>query len=122
MGPHQRVGRLRLSSTCWPRQPAAAGTHLRKPWPDLAGTRANGYRARAHRVRVGHPPGDEAADHVHVGAVELFESIRISADRGRADIADDREFQRLYRFLPSQGFESDRILVLLRTRRKRGSG
>jgi regulatory protein len=42
--------------------------------------------------------------------------------RGRADIADDREFQRLYRFLSSQGFESDRILALLRTRRQKGSG
>jgi regulatory protein len=38
--------------------------------------------------------------------------------RGRAEIADDREFQRLYRFLSSQGFESDRILALLRSRRK----
>src|SRR5688500_17129641 len=26
--------------------------------------------------------------------------------RGRTDIADDREFQRLYRFLSTQGFES----------------
>ena len=42
--------------------------------------------------------------------------------RGRAAIADDREFQRLYRFLASQGFESDRILAMLRTRRKSGSG
>ena len=38
--------------------------------------------------------------------------------RGRTDIADDREFQRLYRFLSTQGFESDRILTLLRSRRK----
>jgi regulatory protein len=41
--------------------------------------------------------------------------------RGRTEIADDREFQRLYRFLSGQGFESDRILTLLRTRRKAGS-
>jgi regulatory protein len=37
--------------------------------------------------------------------------------RGRTNIADDREFQRLYRYLASQGFESDRILPLLRARR-----
>jgi regulatory protein len=37
--------------------------------------------------------------------------------RGRARIADDREFQRLYRYLISQGFESDRVLALLRKHR-----
>ena len=38
--------------------------------------------------------------------------------RGRTTIADDREFQRLYRFLVSQGFESDRALALLRRLRR----
>jgi regulatory protein len=37
--------------------------------------------------------------------------------RGRATIADDREFQRLYRYLAAQGFESDRIMRLLASRR-----
>jgi regulatory protein len=32
-------------------------------------------------------------------------------------IADDREFARLYRYLMTQGFESDRVLKLLATRR-----
>ena len=34
--------------------------------------------------------------------------------RGKTRIADDREFQRLYRYLVAQGFEPDRVLVLLR--------
>jgi regulatory protein len=34
--------------------------------------------------------------------------------RGRERIIDDREFQRLYRYLVGQGFEPDRILALLR--------
>jgi regulatory protein len=34
--------------------------------------------------------------------------------RGRQEIADDREFQRLYRFLVAQGFESDRVLRRLK--------
>ena len=34
--------------------------------------------------------------------------------RGRERIADDREFQRLYRYLIGQGFEPDRVLTLLR--------
>jgi hypothetical protein len=33
-------------------------------------------------------------------------------------IEDDREFQRLYRYLLRQGFEADRVLLLL-NRRKR---
>ncbi len=36
--------------------------------------------------------------------------------RGRTSIADDREFQRLYRYLVAQGFEPDRVLALLRTK------
>ena len=40
--------------------------------------------------------------------------------RGRSTIADDREFQRLYRFMLGQGFEADRVLSLLhRYRRER---
>jgi regulatory protein len=39
--------------------------------------------------------------------------------RGRDTIADDREFQRLYRYLAGQGFESDRIMKLLSARRRR---
>ena len=38
--------------------------------------------------------------------------------RGRTSIADDREFQRLYRYLTSQGFESDRIVALLKRFRR----
>jgi regulatory protein len=34
--------------------------------------------------------------------------------RGRERIADDREFQRLFRYLSAQGFDSDRILIHLR--------
>lgn len=39
--------------------------------------------------------------------------------RGNKLIADDREFQRLYRYLAGQGFESDRILKALNARRSR---
>lgn len=35
--------------------------------------------------------------------------------RGRSRIEDDREFQRLYRYLVGQGFEPDRVMALLRT-------
>jgi regulatory protein len=35
--------------------------------------------------------------------------------RGRTRIEDDREFQRLYRYLVAQGFEPDKVMALLRT-------
>jgi regulatory protein len=38
--------------------------------------------------------------------------------RGRETIADDREFQRLYRYLVGQGFESDRVLAALNARKR----
>jgi regulatory protein len=44
----------------------------------------------------------------------LLESALQKRLRGREQIADDREFQRLYRYLIGQGFESDRVLALLR--------
>jgi regulatory protein len=37
--------------------------------------------------------------------------------RGRETIADDREFQRLYRYLVGQGFDSDQALKVLRAKR-----
>jgi regulatory protein len=39
--------------------------------------------------------------------------------RGRTTIADDREYQRLYRYLVTQGFDSDRVVAALRARRAR---
>ena len=50
----------------------------------------------------------------------LIEASLSKRLRGRETIADDREFQRLYRYLVGQGFESDRIMKLLATRRRRG--
>ena len=49
---------------------------------------------------------------------ELLESSLRKRLRGRDAIADDREFQRLYRYLVGQGFEPDRVLAALHARRK----
>jgi len=48
----------------------------------------------------------------------LLEASLAKRLRGRDTIEDDREFERLYRSLTSQGFESDRVLQVL-NRRKR---
>ena len=62
---------------------------------------------------------EEAVEHVFA---DLDSDALLSAAlerrlRGRPAIADDREFQRLFRYLVAQGFEHDRVLAALRTRR-----
>ena len=49
---------------------------------------------------------------------ELLEASLRKRLRGREQIADDREFQRLYRYLMGQGFENDRVLRALDRRRR----
>ena len=57
---------------------------------------------------------DEAFDGIDEDTqIELALKKRL---RGRTTIADDREFQRLYRFLIGQGFESDLVMKTLRSR------
>jgi regulatory protein len=55
---------------------------------------------------------DDAFDRIDDDA--LIEAALRKRLRDRNHIADQREFQRLYRFLTAQGFESDRIMRLLR--------
>jgi SOS response regulatory protein OraA/RecX len=47
----------------------------------------------------------------------LLESSLRKRLRGRETIADDREFQRLFRYLIGQGFESDRVMKALKAYR-----
>jgi regulatory protein len=49
----------------------------------------------------------------------LLQSSLTKRLRGRETIADDREFQRIYRYLVAQGFESDQIVRALTARRRR---
>jgi regulatory protein len=48
----------------------------------------------------------------------LIESALAKRLRGPASIRDDREFQRLYRYLIGQGFEPDQIMKVLGARRR----
>jgi regulatory protein len=47
----------------------------------------------------------------------LIEAALAKRLRGRQRVADDRELQRLYRYLIGQGFEADRVSRTLRGRR-----
>lgn len=60
---------------------------------------------------------DEVFDTIDDDA--LIEASLQKRLRGRATIADDKEFQRLYRYLAGQGFESDRIMKALRARKQK---
>jgi regulatory protein len=52
-----------------------------------------------------------------VDDLALLEAALARRLRGREQFADDREFQRAYRYLVTQGFEPDRVLNALRRRR-----
>jgi regulatory protein len=60
----------------------------------------------------------QAVDEVFSGldSDALLESALAKRLRHGAAIKDDREFNRLYRYLVGQGFESDRVLTLLKTK------
>ena len=51
-----------------------------------------------------------------VGETALLEASLSKRLRGRERIADDREFQRIYRYLIGQGFDPDQVLAILRKR------
>jgi regulatory protein len=55
---------------------------------------------------------DEVFEHLDPDALLLASLTKRL--RGRERIADDREFQRLFRYLTAQGFDTDRILAHLR--------
>ena len=88
-----------------------------------------GIRKRGRiRVRLQIERAGIAKETAKAAIDETFESIDddalIEASlrkrlRGRDAIANDREFQRLFRYLIGQGFESDRVMRALRDKRKR---
>jgi regulatory protein len=77
-------------------------------------------RMQIERAGIAKAVARHAIDEVF-GAIdddELMEAALNKRLRGREVIADDREFQRLYRFLVGQGFESDRALRRLNRLRR----
>jgi regulatory protein len=76
-------------------------------------------RMQIERAGIGKAIAKQAIDAVfdNIDDDALMEASLQKRLRGRETIADDREFQRLYRYLAAQGFESDRILRMLNGRR-----
>ncbi len=73
------------------------------------------------RAGIASPTARAAIDEVFddIDEAALLEAALARRLRHGRLIADDREFARLYRYLMTQGFESDRVLKLLGTRRPR---
>src|SRR3954454_20229683 len=77
-------------------------------------------RLQLQRAGIGKDTAKQAVDAVFEGIDDdaLLESSLRKRLRGRETIADDREFQRLFRYLVGQGFESDKVMQALRAKRK----
>jgi regulatory protein len=72
-------------------------------------------RMQIERAGIAKSLAKSATDAVFDGMDDdtLIEAALRKRLRQREQIADDREFQRLYRFLVSQGFEHDRVMAVL---------
>jgi regulatory protein len=77
-------------------------------------------RMQIQRAGIDKDLAKRAVDEVFSGIDddELIEASLRKRLHGRDTLADDREFQRLYRYLVGQGFETDTIMRVL-SRRKR---
>jgi regulatory protein len=77
-------------------------------------------RMQIERAGIAKATAKRATDEAFVGIDDdaLLDAALAKRLRGRDAVADDREFQRLYRYLVSQGFESDRALKALNLRRR----
>jgi regulatory protein len=77
-------------------------------------------RMQIERAGIANATAKRAADEVFDGIDDdaLLDAALAKRLRGRDTIADEREFQRLYRYLVGQGFDSDRVLNALTLRRR----
>jgi regulatory protein len=76
-------------------------------------------RLQLERAGIAKDVAKDAIDHVFEAIDDdaLMEGALRKRLHGRESIADDREFQRLFRYLIGQGFESDRVMKTLKAYR-----
>ena len=79
-------------------------------------------RMQIERAGIAKETAKAAIDEVfgNIDDEALLESALRKRLRGREAIADQREFQRLFRYLLGQGFESDRVMKALKAYRIKG--
>ena len=87
----------------------------------LRGRGRRRVRMQIERAGIAPAQAERALDDAfaEVDADALLEAALDKRMRGRAKISDDRELQRLYRYLVGQGFEPDRVLQALQKRKTR---
>ena len=95
---------------------AEAIARTEPPCACAEGARADADRARRYRDATAKRATDDVFDGIDDDA--MLEAALAKRLRGRETLADDREFQRLYRYLVGQGFDSDRVLKALTLRRR----
>ena len=78
-------------------------------------------RRRIEHAGIDPPTARRAVDEVFSGVDDqvLIEAALAKRLRDRTNIADDREFQKLYRYLIAQGFEADSVMRTLTAHRRR---
>jgi len=78
-------------------------------------------RMQIERAGIARETANVAVDEVFdaIDDDQLIEASLAKRLLGRETIADDREFERLYRYLAAQGFEGDHIMKVLTARRRR---
>jgi regulatory protein len=78
-------------------------------------------RMQIERAGISAATARKAVDDVfgEIDADALLEAALTRRMLGRDRIEDDKEFQRLYRYLLNQGFDSDRVMGVLQARRKK---
>jgi regulatory protein len=78
-------------------------------------------RMQIERAGIASGTARKAVDDVfgELDADALLESALTRRLLGRDRIEDDKEFQRLYRYLLNQGFDADRVMHVLQARRKK---
>jgi regulatory protein len=78
-------------------------------------------RMQIERAGIAAATARKAVDDVfsELDADALLDAALTRRMLGRERIEDDKEFQRLYRYLLNQGFDGERVLNALRARRKR---
>ena len=78
-------------------------------------------RMQIERAGIASSTARKAVDEVfgELDADTLLEAALTRRMLGRDRIDDEKEFQRLYRYLLNQGFDSDRVMHALQARRKK---
>jgi regulatory protein len=77
-------------------------------------------RLQLERAGIAKDTARQAIDEVFeaIDGDALLEASLRKRLRGHETIADDREFQRLFRYLIGQGFDSDQVMQALRAKRR----